>query len=123
LSDQPAYGPFVEAAARHAGPDAVSLLGTYWSCGDLDELRALLAGATLQVVASRARTGTVRFRSVGDFVATEVDSTPLRQRITDQVHDRIRGDAHAVLAPYTTPAGSVEAPIVCHIVAARPSRP
>ncbi|MBW3549136.1 MAG: methyltransferase domain-containing protein [Actinobacteria bacterium] len=121
LSDQPAYGPFVEAAARHAGPDAVSLLGAYWSCGDLDELRALLADAALQVVGSRTRTGTVRFRSAGDFVATEVDSTPLRQRISDQVYDRIAADAHTVLAPYTTSTGSVEAPIVCHVVAARPT--
>ena len=123
LSDQPAYGPFVEAATRHAGPDAVSLLGTYWSCGDLDELRTLLAGSALEVVASRTRTGTVRFRSAGDFVATEVNSTRLRQRISDEVYDRIRSDAHTVLAPYTTPAGSVEVPILCHIVAARPSGP
>lgn len=123
LADQPAYGPFVEAAARHAGPQAVSLLGTYWSCGDLDELQALLAGAALEVVGTRTRTGTVRFRSPGDFVATEVDSTPLRERISDDVYDRIRADAHTALAPFTNPDGAVAAPIVCHIVAARPRHP
>ncbi len=63
LSDQPAYGPFVETTARNAGPEAVSLLGTYWSCGDLDELRTLLTGAALEVVGTRTHTSTVRFRS------------------------------------------------------------
>src|SRR5687768_3329376 len=31
LAEQPAYGPFVELVARHAGPEARVLLGTYWS--------------------------------------------------------------------------------------------
>lgn len=121
LADQPAYGPFVDAAARHAGPEAVSLLGTYWSCGDLDELEGLLGQAALHVVSRRPRTGTVRFRSPEDFVATEVDGTPLRQRISDDVYERIREEARSVLAPYTGQDGSVAAPIVCHLVAARPT--
>ena len=33
---QAGYGPFVEMAVRHAGPDAAALLGTYFSCGGLD---------------------------------------------------------------------------------------
>jgi hypothetical protein len=99
----------------------VSLLGTYWSCGDLDELQGLLDQAALQVVGRRARTGTVRFRSPEDFVVTEVDGTPLRQRVSDDVYERIRDDAGSVLAPYTAPDGSVAAPIVCHLLAARPT--
>ena len=35
LDEQPAYGPFVSTVVRHAGDGARSLLGTYWSLGDL----------------------------------------------------------------------------------------
>ncbi len=122
LSDQPAYGPFVETAARNAGPEAVSLLVptgrpvTSTSCERSSPGRR---GGGRHPDPHQYRP----FPLPGDFVTTEVDSTPLRQRITDEVYDRIRADAHAVLAPYTTPTGSVEAPIVCHIVAARPICP
>ena len=40
LDEQPAYGPFVAMAVEHAGPEARTLLGTYWACGDLDRLLA-----------------------------------------------------------------------------------
>ena len=43
LDVQPAYGPLVDMAARHAGAQARSLLSTYFACGDLDELRSLFA--------------------------------------------------------------------------------
>src|SRR4030095_9389410 len=36
LASQPAYAPFVEMAARHAGPDAIALLGAYFACGAPD---------------------------------------------------------------------------------------
>jgi SAM-dependent methyltransferase len=35
LEDQPGYGPFVDTVVRHAGAQARSLLGTYWSQGDV----------------------------------------------------------------------------------------
>ena len=38
LDAQPAYGPFVDMAAQHAGREARSLLNTYFTCGDLDDL-------------------------------------------------------------------------------------
>lgn len=52
-------------------------------------------------------------------MTTEVESTPLLERISDDVYRRIRADAHEVLAPFTTSGGSVEAPFECNIVAAR----
>jgi hypothetical protein len=65
-------------AARHAGPEATGLLGTYFASGDLDELRRLVEAAGLQITASRTHLGTVKCPSVDAFVATEVESTPLR---------------------------------------------
>ena len=91
LEAQPAYAPFVEMAARHAGPEAVGLLGAYFASGDLDELRGLVTAAGLQITATRTHVGTVRCPSIDAFVATEVESTPLRERISDEVYARIRG--------------------------------
>ena len=119
LASQPAWGPFVALVGRHAGPEAVSLLSTYWACGDLGQLRALVESAGLEVTATRTRLGTARFESVDAFVATEVEGTPLIDRISQAVYARIREEARDVLRPFTTPAGRVEAPLEGHLLAAR----
>ncbi|MGH3834819.1 MAG: class I SAM-dependent methyltransferase [Pseudonocardiaceae bacterium] len=118
LDTQAAFAPFVDLAARHAGPAAVSLLSTYFGCGDLDELTALTESAGLRVTSTRTQVGVYRAPSVDAFVTTEVESTPLIQRISDEVYQRIRTDARDVLAPFTAADGSVEAPFECHVLAA-----
>lgn len=119
LAEQPAYGPFVDVAARHAGPEAMSLLNAYWSCGDIGGLRALFDSAGLEVVSARTHTGTARHASVGAFVATEVEGSPLVDRITPEQYAGIREDARRVLRPFTSADGSVAAPLRGHIVTAR----
>ncbi len=42
LERQAAFAPFVEMAARHAGPEALDLLTAYFRSGDLDRLAAQL---------------------------------------------------------------------------------
>lgn len=118
INDQPAYGPFVEIVAREAGPTAASLLDTYWSCGDLTELRALFASAGLEVKATRTHTGTATFSSADALVATEVEGSPLIERISDDVYDRIKVGARTALAPFVTAEGTLEAPLRGHIVVA-----
>jgi SAM-dependent methyltransferase len=119
LTNQQSFSGFVEVAARHAGAEARALLGTYFLCGDLDELVALVASSGLDVTAAGTVVGTYRAPSIDAFVTTEVESTPLVQRITQDVYDRIRTDAHAVLAPFTTVDGRVEAPFESNLVVAR----
>jgi ubiquinone/menaquinone biosynthesis C-methylase UbiE len=119
LRTQPAYAPFVEMAARHAGPDAVSLLGTYFVCGDLTELTGLVRSAGLEVLDTQTRRGHVRLDSADEFVAVEVKSTPLGERVSEAVYEKIRQDAREVLRPFTTPSGAVEVPLEGHLVAAR----
>lgn len=92
LDRQPAYRPFVDAAARHAGPDAVSLLSTYWSCGDLTALGAEAERAGLQIIEQRTRTGTCGFESPAAFVETEVNASPLAERVTPTALDAITAD-------------------------------
>lgn len=119
LDAQPAYGPFVDMAARHAGSEARSLLSTYFSCGDLGDLTTLFDAAGLPSPTTATHLGTASFPSVDALVTTEVDSTPLAERITDDVRERIRNGAGNVLAPFTAADGSLRAPFEVHVVTAR----
>jgi hypothetical protein len=120
LGAQPAYGPFVDMAARQAGPEARSLLDTYFACGDLDELAGLFGRAGLRVTGTGTYGGTTRFGSVDAFVTTEVESTPLRERISAGVYHRIKQGAREVLAPFTAADGTLAAPFQVHVMRARP---
>jgi hypothetical protein len=119
LERQASFAPFAEVAARHAGTEARSLLSTYFGCGDLDELVALVDSAGLRVTTAGTAAGIYRAPSVDAFVTTEVESTPLVERISEEVYSRIRADAHDVLAPFTTADGRVEAPFESNLVVAR----
>jgi SAM-dependent methyltransferase len=118
LSAQPAYGPFVEMAAQHAGHEARSLLNTYFACGDLNDLSSLFGQAGLHVTATSTHRGTARFPSVDALVATELESTPLGERISAEVYGLIRHGAREVLAPFTAADGTLAAPFEVHVVTA-----
>jgi SAM-dependent methyltransferase len=117
LDDQPAYRQFVDIAAHHAGDEARALLSTYWSCGDLDALVATMTGAGIELDDARTKTGTARFDSAEDLVETEVEGSPLADRITPDAYSAIRRDVAAEMAAYSTPHGTFEIPLVCHVVA------
>jgi SAM-dependent methyltransferase len=119
LDSQPAYGRFVEVAARHVGPAAADLLGSYWVMGDLDRLQALFVEAGLTVTATKTHVGTARFGSLQELVRIEVESTPLIERITDDVYSAILADACDALARFETPEGKAEVPIVGHVLTGR----
>jgi SAM-dependent methyltransferase len=119
LEEQPAYGPFVEMAARVAGAESVSLLSTYWACGDLSELRGTFAAAGLEVTEVRTHAGTARFASPDELAVTEVEGSPLAARLTAEQYADIRSGAREVLAPFTAPDGTLAAPLIGHLVAAR----
>jgi SAM-dependent methyltransferase len=118
VDDQPAFKPFLELAARLAGPEAMSLLGSYFVCGDLDGLTALMSSAGLTVTVSRSVTGTYAAPSVEAAVTTEVESTPLIDRISAETYERLRGEAVEVLRPWTAADGSLVSPFACNLVAA-----
>jgi SAM-dependent methyltransferase len=119
LDHQESFSRFVEMAGRHAGSDARSLLGAYFVCGDLDRLVGLVEAAGLEVTTARTVAGTYRAPSVDAFVTTEVESTPLAERISEEAYRRIRSGAHSVLAPFLTSDGAVEAPFESNLVVAR----
>ena len=92
LESQPGYGPFVEVAARHAGPGGSQAARE----GLLDPWRPRRAGRALRVsglavTATRTRLGTARFDSVDELVTTEVEGTPLAERISQATYRRMLG--------------------------------
>jgi SAM-dependent methyltransferase len=119
LDSQPGYGPFVDVAARHAGPEAIDLLSAYWVLGDLDLVAALVEAAGLEISARCTRVGTARFDSIDELVKTEVESTPLIDRISDDVYRSILEDSRAVLKSFISEGGKPEVPIEGHLISAR----
>jgi ubiquinone/menaquinone biosynthesis C-methylase UbiE len=118
LDAQPAYGPWVEMVARYAGPEAISLLSTYWAHGDLDVLTKRFEAAGLDVTGVRTRLGSAKWDSVDDLVQTEIGSTPLVDRISDDVQRRILASSHEVLDRFGAGHG-LEVPMEGHLVIAR----
>ena len=117
LEEQPAYGPWVHMVARYAGPEAINLLSTYWVSGDVDVLTKRFEAAGLHVTAVRSRVGTARFGSVDELVLTEISSTPLIDRITDDVQRRILAESQGIFGRYCTDTG-IEVPLAGHLVIA-----
>ena len=116
---QRGFRPLADAVARHAGPQAVELVSTYFRLGDPDAVTDRCAAAGLSVTQLRTSEITLRAPSVDAYVTTEVESTPLAERISDEVLDQIREDARAGLAPFCDASGALAMPFEVHLVAAR----
>jgi len=119
LAEQPAYGPFMDVVARHAGPEARVLLGTYWSQGDLARLTTMMEAAGLEVFETRTSLGAALFPSTDAVVETEIRATPLADRLDPVAYDAILADTREVLGKYVDPDGLVRVPIRATMVAAR----
>lgn len=118
LEASPGVAPFADAVARHAGASAVGLWDTYFRLGDLAELTAMFDRAGLEVTETRTRLGTIRLPSIDDYVAVEVEGTPLAEAVTEASYRAILEDARRDLRPFVT-ADGVALPIEGHLVAAR----
>jgi SAM-dependent methyltransferase len=117
LSAQPAYGPWVDMVARYAGPDAVELLGTYWAHGDTEIMRGRCAEAGLHVTAVHEHTRPAYFPNLQTMVLTEVNATPLRDRLDQADLDRILAESHEVLGQFVQD-GRLVIPIAGYVLAA-----
>jgi SAM-dependent methyltransferase len=119
LDAQPAYRPFVDLAVRVTGADARSVLGSYWVCGDPEALRRMVTDAGLQVTDVRRHAGTATFGSAEELAVTEVEGSPLVDRITPDAYAAIRAGSGEVLAPFLASDGTLHAPLHGLLVAAR----
>ncbi len=118
LEAQEGYGAMYGAFATHLGPDATALEGSYWALGDLDLVGSLFEAAGLRITTTRTRVGTVRFPSASAAVATEIEATPLAQRVDQDTYRRILDAGTEAMRPFVVDGGRVELPIQGHIVTA-----
>ncbi|MGH2554222.1 MAG: class I SAM-dependent methyltransferase [Actinomycetota bacterium] len=116
---QPAYVRFVDVAARHVGPEATTLLGTYWSLGDLDKLAVLFEEAGLEITDTRTRVETATWDSIDELIKTEIDGSPLSGRISAEVYQKILEDSREALRSFQSGTGQAEIPLVGHLITAR----
>jgi ubiquinone/menaquinone biosynthesis C-methylase UbiE len=119
LEAQAGYKLLFEVVARHAGEEAIDLWSAYWALVDLELVAALFEAAGLEVVTTRTRDGAVRFASTGELVRTEVEASPLAERIGPEVQARLLADAGAALRRFVSADGGVAMPIRGHLVVAR----
>ncbi len=119
LTDQVAYQEFDAIVRRIAPGEALDLLDTYWSMGDLPGLTAALQRSGLLVVETRTTRGTVRYGTVENLVQTEIKGTPLAERLSQDQIEEILTESAAVLHPYVSAERGLELPITAHLVAAR----
>jgi ubiquinone/menaquinone biosynthesis C-methylase UbiE len=116
---QPFYWPFMQVAERHAGSEAIDLLNSYWALGDLDLMGSLFEAADLEITAIASRRSTARFESIDEAVRTEVEGTPLIDRINEETYRRILEDSRGALRAFSTEDGKAEFPIEGHLIKAR----
>ncbi|WP_350275595.1 methyltransferase domain-containing protein [Kribbella sp. HUAS MG21] len=120
LPKQPAYGPWIAMVAEHAGPGATQMLGTYWVHGDADALRARCADAGLRVTAVQEHIRPAYFASVEAMVLTEVNSTPLADRLKPSELQRILAESAPILGHFRT-GDHLEIPLAGHVLVATPT--
>ena len=119
LEEQPAFEPFVRLAARLTGPEAMSLLTTYFVCGEAGELERLVTHAGLAVSETRSVMGTYAAPSIDAAVTTEVESTPLVERISSEVYAELRRRTRELWREYEAPDGGLSAPFASRFAVAR----
>jgi SAM-dependent methyltransferase len=120
LHAQPAYGPWVGMVARHAGAEAVELLGTYWAHGEPEIMRRRCADVGLRVSAVREYTRPAYFPNIQTMVLTEVNATPLRDRLDQSDLDRILDESKEVLGQFIRD-GRLVIPLTGYVLTASPA--
>jgi SAM-dependent methyltransferase len=116
LEAQEGYGAMYDAFVEHLGADAMKLENSYWALGDLDLMGSLFEAAGLEVTGTRTRVGTVRYGSASEAVATEIEATPLAQRIDQGTRRRLLEAAIGAMRPFEVDGGQVELPIKGHLI-------
>jgi ubiquinone/menaquinone biosynthesis C-methylase UbiE len=119
LEVNPPYQVFVDVVSRNAGAEGRALVTTYFALGDPDRLAGFARDAGLEVTAVEQPAGRTRFGSVDEFVAVELDSTPLGSRLDEPTRARITEECRAGLAAYVNDTGELAFAFACVLVAAR----
>lgn len=119
LDEQPGFVELDGIVHRIAADNAMQLLDTYWSQGDLPALCGTLSQARLDVVETRTTLGAAIYGSVENLIEIEVKGTPLADRLSDAQISQILAECTEVLARFLTPTGELAMPIRAYLVMGR----
>lgn len=119
LAASEGYAVLSEVAERSVGAEAAATLRAPFVLGDLDEVGELFAAAGLEIDSVRSEMGAARFASIGDFVRTEIEGSPIVDRIEEDAYRQLLEDSVTALARFCDPSGAIAAPIEGHLITAR----
>ena len=116
----PGFAILQQALEHHAGSEAGKWMGSPFSLGNAQELRALLRGAGFSATSIRIGIGTVRFQSIEQFVSLYTSGTPLSafvSKITDEAYSAMVDEVRRGLESYVDDEG-LAFPIEGHLATA-----
>lgn len=109
LEQTPGYAAMVQMLAEHVGEDAATALRAPYCLGDPTQLTEVLEDAFPDVVVERHE-GTARFRSVEDWLYTDIRGWTLGDMVDDATFQQLLEAAPGTLGPYTSSDGQVSFP-------------
>ncbi|MEU7904669.1 methyltransferase domain-containing protein [Actinoplanes sp. NPDC049118] len=115
LAASPGYVALTEVVARHAGPEAVSLIGGYFGAGRPEEF----AAAGLRVEERGTWLDATRTDCLDTFLTAEL--LPIAAGVDPAVHDRVVAGCRTAMARFVGPDGAVAAPIEVLLITASPA--
>ena len=107
---------------QQLGEEAAASLRAPFVLGDSAALRATIEAAKIADGKIETRHGTARFRSIEDWVRTEVRGWTLADRVDDEGYQRLQQSAQERLRDFTDSDGSVAFPVAAHFVVTRKPR-
>jgi ubiquinone/menaquinone biosynthesis C-methylase UbiE len=116
----PGFAVLEQALERHAGPEAAKFMRSPFSLSDAQELRNLLREAGFVHTTIRIGIGTVRFRSVDEFVSLYAKGTPLSALVShmdEHAHSTMVENVRSGLGSYVDDEG-LAFPIEGHLASA-----
>ncbi|GIH05637.1 ubiquinone/menaquinone biosynthesis methyltransferase [Rhizocola hellebori] len=116
LTHSPGYAALADVVSRHAGPEAVELIASYFAAGDPDQLTAQAEQAGLTVTGAGNWMSATRLPGLQSFL--DVELLPIAERVDDDVRARIVEDCRISLAPFISGEG-IAAPIEVLLLTAR----
>lgn len=124
LSHSPGFAALADALAAHVGPEAASVMRAPFVFGDdPGPLTSLLDGADFADVAVQARSGTVRFDSIQEFIGYQCAGSPLATHVNLRDDSLLARIAEMVASMLGSPMADepVEFPIEAHVAHAQRS--
>jgi SAM-dependent methyltransferase len=114
----PGFRILADVANRRCGRAAADVLAAPFVLGDGAKLAELVAAGGITGAGITRHEGSIRFRSVAEFVRVEVQGSPLAGLISDEEMPALTADSEEALAEFVRPSGEIVMPIDAHIITA-----